>query len=758
MSTLIKQLCFFCLFALMVFQGARAEEHATTFLSLKGFLGKEKISKAKSTLDSLLQSSFQSPTLVLEIQSTGGDLHHVLDLAKTIYELKKLKQFKVVVYIHDNALGPSAALPFLADELNCSLFVSWGDIPFGTEGSLPANILRNRVRSLINPQHPHAALLDILAAAMSDPSLQVMNDHGWKIVSGTKSSEGSVISAVGQTLVLNQNQLQELGLVQAVMSPEEFEKKYFIHLEEPISKAEEERAPLQIAPQAIEKKLQQFIHFNSEGPNQVGYVYVGDHERSINQSTWLYIKQALEFYKKNPPIFIILELDTPGGEVFAAQNISDALKEMDTQFNIPIVAFINNWAISAGAMLAYSSRFITTVKDGSMGAAEPVYAGETGKMETASEKVNSALRADFANRARFFDRNPLIAEAMVDKDMILVLRHGEVVHLENENQMRLTGPDPDIVITAKGKLLTLNAEQMVNNGVADLLLPPAKLPEITPEEKEAGQWPANKMLLFQSPFFAAIPQATVHAYKMDWKTQIFVFLATPLISSLLFMGLIIGGYMEMSSPGLGLPGFVAGTCLFLIILSSFSLQLADWLELILLLTGLILILVELFVLPTFGLLGVLGIILFFAGLFGMLLPSLSAVKFEYDTQTLNAAGQYFIERLAWLCGSLILSLIIVALLARYVLPSFLPFNRFVLVGHEQDASKGFIAGDNPVDLPQPGTRAEVFATLRPAGKIIVQDHIYDAVSTGDFIDAGEQVVIVRLEGSVIFVNREGGVA
>ena len=160
----------------------------------------------------------------------------------------------------------------------------------------------------------------------------------------------------------------------------------------------------------VEEKLEKYIHYSPDKQNTVGYIYVGDHETAISESTWLYIKQALEYYKIHPPSFIILELNTPGGEIFAAQKISDALKEMDTQYSIPAVAFINNWAISAGAMLAYSCRFITIVKDGSMGAAEPVYAGEGGKMETASEKVNSAIRADFASRANYFDRNALIAE------------------------------------------------------------------------------------------------------------------------------------------------------------------------------------------------------------------------------------------------------------------------------------------------------------------------------------------------------------
>ena len=80
----------------------------------------------------------------------------------------------------------------------------------------------------------------------------------------------------------------------------------------------------------------------------------------------------MDYYKKNPPLFLILELNTPGGEVFTAQKISDALKELDTQMDIPVVAYINTWAISAGAMIAYSCRYIAIVNDSSMGAAEPV--------------------------------------------------------------------------------------------------------------------------------------------------------------------------------------------------------------------------------------------------------------------------------------------------------------------------------------------------------------------------------------------------
>ena len=159
------------------------------------------------------------------------------------------------------------------------------------------------------------------------------------------------------------------------------------------------------------EQLRAHIHYNHEGKNTIGHIVIGDKSTPIGQSTWLYVKSCLDYYKKNRPAFIILELNTPGGEVFAAMQISDALKNFDIQEGIPVVAYINNWAISAGAMLAYSCRFIAVVKDASMGAAEPITEGATGQVEAASEKVNSAIRTDFANRAGFFDRNPLIGRS-----------------------------------------------------------------------------------------------------------------------------------------------------------------------------------------------------------------------------------------------------------------------------------------------------------------------------------------------------------
>lgn len=746
-KSLFSFILIFSVFSLSIFAD---EAQTPTWVWLKGHLDKDVLDQRKTAIDQAVQEGKRQ--FILLVDSSSGDLVEAFNLAKRFYELKVEKKISITVYIENSALGPAAIFPFLADSVYCSFFTSWGDVALGSESVLPKNILRNRVVSLVLPDNPHFQILQVLALGMSDPSIQIVDEAGWKLAEDARGDKSNLISSPSEALVVNQNQLQVLGLLQGILSPEAFKQKMgwkevSSHTSDPSSMT---ISPLEISPQSFEESLKQHIQVNANGTNQVGLITIDDRTNGINQSTWIYVKNALDHYKKSRPSFIILELNTPGGEVFAAQKISDALKEMDTQFGIPVIAYINNWAISAGAMLAYSCRYITVVKDGSMGAAEPVIANESGQMQTASEKVNSALRADFANRARFFDRNPYIAEAMVDKDIILVLRHGKITKLDQENQIRTTGTDPDRVISPKGKLLTLNSNELIEFGVADLQLLPQKLPEVTYHEKEIGQWPASKMSLFQYPFFSSIPQATIDQYHMDWKTQLFVFLSNPVVSSALFLGLLMGAYMEFSTPGFGLPGSIALICLFLIILSSFALEIASWLELFLLLAGVGIVALDLFVLPTFGLIGIFGVILFLAGLFGLMLPGAGSMDFELDTGTFNAAGEAVMNRLAWLSGTLVVGIGLMILLARYVTPSFSGFNRFVLKGHEQEGYQAF----SSELLPQPGKTGKAETTLRPAGKVIIDGKYYDAISSGSFIEKGSPIHVIGFDSGTLLVEEE----
>lgn len=549
---------------------------------------------------------------------------------------------------------------------------------------------------------------------------------------------------------------------------------------------------LKVSEEALDASLKEHIHFSNEGENRVGKIVIDDKTSGINASTWIYVKAALDYYKKNPPIFIILELNTPGGEIYSAQLISDALKNLDIQNNIPVVAYINNWAISAGAMLAYSSRYIAAVKDASMGAAEPVIQdATTGEMKTASEKVNSAMRVDFASRAEFFDRNPLIAEAMVDKDIILVLREGKIVKLDREDEERREGPNKDILISPKGKLLTLNQEKMIEYGVADFALKPIKLESLTEEEVKSGHYPAKKEALFQVPFFASIPSASIDEYKMDLETRFFAFLASPIVSSILFIGMLAGFYMEYNSPGFGIPGTIGVACLSLLILSSISQDVAVWYEVILVAIGVLLVVLEIAFFPTFGFLAVVGALLAIIGLFGALLPSVSSVNFDINSlccggtlinpYTLLALGLFFIYiefyipgMVMGICGGLlliaslflfiisstsyvyslgffILILLLLFALIKFALwhiPRIKPGNSIYLKSDQE----GYLA--STFDKEAIGKEGIVLTDLKPGGYIEVDKKQHAAISLSGYMSAGEKVIVLRGEGDSLIVTRK----
>ena len=477
--------------------------------------------------------------------------------------------------------------------------------------------------------------------------------------------------------------------------------------------------------------MEQYIHYDQSIENKVGYLYIGK-DRGIDQSTFLYVKFALEDFKERGVKFIILHLNTPGGEVLSSLKIVDLLQKVDTNDHIPVIAFIDNWAISAGAMLAYSCRFIGIVPNAIMGAAEPVTAGSDGEMKTASEKVTSALRAEMSNLASFYGRDPLIGEAMVDKDIILVLRDQKIVKLSSESEIR---KESDTLISAPHKLLTLNAKELVDFGVADFTVP-----------SESN----SPMALFKEPFLAKIPHVDLISYS-NWKIDFFSILSHPAVASLLVFGLLIGFYIESNTPGFGIAGSIALVCLALIILSSFAMEAIHWIEVIILCAGLILLAIELFVIPGFGIIGIFGILLTIIGLFALLLPGIDRINF-FELDSFSFAIPELVRRFAWLTSALIISIVAIYLMARFLSHQFFRSSPLVLRG-EQEADLGYVAGLSKEMMPSIGEKGVAVTPLRPSGKVRIGEKLFHVVAQTGYIKANSLIVVIHIKGSLIMVKQ-----
>jgi membrane-bound serine protease (ClpP class) len=493
--------------------------------------------------------------------------------------------------------------------------------------------------------------------------------------------------------------------------------------------------------QDISADLEKHIKYIPDQENLIGYISI-EKNRPIDQSTFIEVKFALDHFREKNVRFVLLNLNTPGGEVFAALKICRLLQEFDTEFGIPIVAFIDNWAISAGAMLAYSSRFIGTTPQSSMGAAEPVNMTQEGA-KTASEKVNSYLRSEFANLARFYNRNPLIAQAMVDKSLIVVKRGGEILKLEDEKEIRSS----DQIISGEGKLLTLDAKQLVDLGISDFSVPFQKSLSLEGEQTIAF----SNSALFSDPFFSKMENAKLISYK-DWRVSFFSFLSLPIISSLLVIGLILGLYMEMSTPGFGVFGTVGLICLGLVLLSSFSIYAVNWIEVILLAVGLVLLLLEIFVIPGFGVAGILGTLLFLGGLAGLMLPGIKNAKFSLNPDGLNLEALDVLRHFGWFSLAFLVAFILILLLSKYVMPRLFMISPLVSRG-SQDKTEGYSAGPKLANMPKVGSKGVVYSSLRPSGKVMIEEDIYDAIAESGYIDKDENIEIIAIKAKRLIVRR-----
>ena len=500
---------------------------------------------------------------------------------------------------------------------------------------------------------------------------------------------------------------------------------------------------LLLLPLFLRAGLGDSIHLSQTEENLIDYLHI-DKARPIDQSTYLYVKFALESFVKKKVSFVLFDIDTPGGEVFSSLQIVELLHQVDVQHRIPVIAFIDDWAVSAGAMLAYACRFIVVLPHSIMGAAEPVFMGQGGQMVSASEKVNSALRAQFATLAAFYGRDPLIAEAMVDKDLTLVWRNGSALQLQGESQIRPS----DRIITQEGKLLTLKGSEMMELGVSEAMAPLVALPPITEREREAGAWSAKKSLLFQLPTFKEAPDALLIDYK-DWRLTFFSFLSRPFVATLLLIGLILGIYIELNTPGFGFPGGIAALCLFFILLSSFAIHAVHWIEIILLCLGFVLIALEFFVIPGFGVAGGAGIILTIIALFALMLPRLSHLK-EMGRGSFLFIGDVFMERLAYLFSGVIIASVGILFLVRFF-SRHSSFSKLVLKG-EQDKEAGFFSGIPRSLMPDLGAVGRTVTPLRPSGKVAVGERLFNAAARQGYIESGKEIEVFKVEGSKVIVK------
>jgi membrane-bound serine protease (ClpP class) len=384
---------------------------------------------------------------------------------------------------------------------------------------------------------------------------------------------------------------------------------------------------------------------------------------------------------------VILDVDTFGGRVDAAVQIRDALLRSKTR----TIAFVNKRAISAGALISLAADTIAMADGGTIGAATPVQIGIPGApAQPVEEKTVSYMRKEFRATAESRKRPPMLAEAMVDADV------------------EVSG------VVEKGKLLTLTTEEALELGLADLRA--EHLDDLLAQLKLSG--------------------AEVHHARESWAESVVRVLTNPIVSSILIAAAMMGIIVEIQTPGFGVPGALGLAGLALFLWGHWLVQLAGWEEVLLIGTGLLLLIAEVFVIPGFGIAGALGIVALLWGL-GLSLIGAGATW----TVMGSALGQVIA---AWLIA------ILLAFAMLRMAPR-LPFGRDLVLETGLSAEGGYASAPE-TDRRRLGQRGIADSTLRPAGIARFDHERVDVVTEGEFIEPGTAVEVIRIDGNRIVVR------
>ncbi len=441
--------------------------------------------------------------------------------------------------------------------------------------------------------------------------------------------------------------------------------------------------------------------------------------------------------------YIIFEIETYGGLVKSADDISKYFIH-DLAKRARTVAYINTEAISAGAMISVSCQDIIMRHNTTIGDSAPIQMGGQALEDVEREKAESFIRSVFERAAQANNYPEALLEAMVS-------RHIKVWRVKNtETDSYEFFKDENL--PKDSNVFDLNGKELVDNENEILTLTARKAHEYGVARAVVGN--VNEAISFLAKRDKVEFSATPIRLEPNWSEQLVRMLNHPSVSGLLFMVAILAVYIELKTPGIGLPGLVAVICFAILFGSRFLTGLATWWEIAVFAIGMILLSIEIFVLPGFGIAGVLGIACILISIFAILVPNrpdeLPWPKYDFDD-----VQWQILSNGAWAFSLGFLGFLVLA----YVLSKYLP-KRGVLAGLVLAPATGGPILEADISAPPEtqgrlkiGDEGIAVTILRPAGRARIGESIVDVVAQGDYITKDSKVKIIQIQGNRVVVRK-----
>lgn len=453
----------------------------------------------------------------------------------------------------------------------------------------------------------------------------------------------------------------------------------------------------------------------------------------ITRPMAVFVRLGIEEAKKRKVDYVIIDIDTFGGAVNSTLQIATLVGSVKPAKTI---AYVTNQAEStgvswsAGAIIAFACNEIYMAPGTSMGAAAPVYQTSEG-MQMSPEKVVSAVRAQIASLAEKNGHPKNIAIAMVDKDIELTeVIEDEKIKLVNEEELKKIKEDIEkkkldaeigMTILKKDKILSLTAKEMEKYGVS------------------CGTYDSIETIYEKF----GIQTSSITTLEKSLTDKFIWWLSSPAIISLFIMIGMVALYMEISSPGFGIPGTVAIICFTVIFIINYTLGKAGSFEILLFLIGVIFIILELFIIPGFGITGISGIILIILSLL-FSLQDFTIPHFEWQWKIMWG-------NLATVGLSILISFVTIGILVQF--SPKLPLFKHIALNTEQKAEEGYTVQDKDQEQNLIGQKGITTTVLRPSGKAEINDNILEVETDGEYLEKDAEIEIIAVDSNRIIVRK-----
>ena len=421
------------------------------------------------------------------------------------------------------------------------------------------------------------------------------------------------------------------------------------------------------------------------------------------------VSKCLTEAREQETDLVVIRMNTYGGLV----NVADSIRTMILNYPTPIWVYIDNQAASAGALIALAADRIYMHPGGSIGAASVV--DQNG--QPMPDKFQSFMRATMRATAE---------------------SHGQVIErIENGDTIRRWWRDPQ------------TAEAMVGRTVADSTT--VNVLTFTASEAVKNHFSEGTASSLEETLAqGGVETYTLTEYRPTTLDRLLAWLMNPVVQGIFVMMIVGGIYFELQSPGIGFALVVAILGAVLYFAPLYLEGVAQNWELILFIIGLVLLAVEIFVLPGFGIAGVAGIIAVILGL--------SFAAIDNDLLRHLPTGEITV---GWILQPILVVIIATTaaligglLLSKRFLTGTTPLQRKVVLTAEMAPEQGYVSHPQ-VASELIGKTAEVAAVLRPSGRVIIDGIYYDAIAEeGQFIPRGKQVIITRFEGGVVYCAQQ----